>query len=443
MARVFAGTLLGQLITFSFTPVLLSRYPPEAFGESTAALGIALTAAIAASLRLDLAVPIPIDDLEAKRLATIGVFLALTTTGISMVAVGALVARDQLPSWALLCPVISLSVATLQVLNAYSLRIGDFRPVATRPVYQAAVAGSVQLIWAILFSASTFGLLAGFAVGQAATILFNAKRFAQLLTSLSFAQSVTLLKTHSRFPMYLMPAGVLNTFSVQAPVILTTALFGSSTGGQLALAVRLLGLPVSLVMSSVSSVFVSEAACLVRQANYSALKRLYRRYSGLLLALSMAFLVAALTTGPMAISFLFGSAWSRAGDFLLIMSIAVAAQLIVSPVSQSLILMGRSRSQLAFDSGRLAAILIVLGFGYLAGHPFDVALMAMSVSLAAFYALHWLLGRHAIRTSIKDHEARTDACASNAHEHNKSAAHTPDAPAPAHEPRTSETPRAE
>lgn len=83
-------------------------------------------------------------------------------------------------------------------------------------------------------------------------------------------------------------------------------------------------------------------------------------------------------------------------------SIGVAAQMVVVPLGQTLIVFGKFRAQLGWDVGRLlivaAAVVIPSGFGL---HLADIVFI-FSLASAASYAILWMLCFHAVSQQTND-----------------------------------------
>ena len=68
----------------------------------------------------------------------------------------------------------------------------------------------------------------------------------------------------STIPDLSAPSAFLNTFGIEAPVLLIVALYGTAVGGQFALAQRVMAIPVTLMAMAVGQVFFAEAARMAR-----------------------------------------------------------------------------------------------------------------------------------------------------------------------------------
>jgi hypothetical protein len=77
------------------------------------------------------------------------------------------------------------------------------------------------------------------------------------------------------------------------------------------------------------------------------------------------------------------------------LSVSLAAQLVGAPLSQTLIVAGAARTQLAWDAARLVAVVTALVLADLAGASATNAVWCYSLVNAASYAVGWLLAYRA------------------------------------------------
>ncbi len=125
--------------------------------------------------------------------------------------------------------------------------------------------------------------------------------------------------------------------------------------------------------------------------------RLLRRIVLRLAVAGAAGTLLVLVFAPTAFSVVFGSQWTLSGTYAQVLVPAFAVQVVASPVTQLLSLLGRQLTQLWWDGGRLVltsgSVLVTTAAGASPG----VTVAALSASMVVAYAVVLVLVRRAVR----------------------------------------------
>ena len=111
--------------------------------------------------------------------------------------------------------------------------------------------------------------------------------------------------------------------------------------------------------TAVSQVYFAELASVVRTDPARALG-LFRRASVGLAAAAAILALVLVTAGPVLFTAVFGSEWRMSGRFAQGLALALAAQVVAVPLSQTLVALERQGLQLAWDSTRLVAVALAI-----------------------------------------------------------------------------------
>ena len=410
---LLGGTAGAQLIGLVTLPLLARLFSPAAFGPFAVVQSLLIPASIVANLRLDLAIPLPRMDREAVSLVRLGARSAAFVGGLVLVVL--VVARYgfsvDLPLGPLLLwvPVIGALAGCFALLNQLAIRRRAYRAIAVRTVVQALVTAVLQ-VGAGLAGAGPHGLAAGLAGGQLVgvlTLLVAVRRVPEDTCAQSAgtetasrgpdprtASARTLLGRYRQFPLVLAPSGVLNAAGLALPLIVVTAFYGTEVSGWFGLTQRVLLVPLALVGASVSQVFLGEFGHAARQ-DPTGMRALFDRTSAQLAVVGMVVGLILAVAGPWLFEVVLGDAWSRSGEYARLMAPAVVAQMVSSPLSQTLVIARKTRSLVAWDGGRL-----ILSGGSIpavkaAGGSDVTAVLTFSLALALAYAALWVLCRRA------------------------------------------------
>jgi O-antigen/teichoic acid export membrane protein len=144
-----------------------------------------------------------------------------------------------------------------------------------------------------------------------------------------------LSQTASRFrafPLFSVPEALFNAAGTELSILIIAAVAAGPEAGFLMLAMRVLGLPMGLVGSSVGQVYLAEAGERLRKGELSAftwqtMRTLFRAGAPLLLLAGI--------VSPFAFPYVFGAEWARAGVIVAWLTPMFILQLVASPVSMA------------------------------------------------------------------------------------------------------------
>ena len=166
------------------------------------------------------------------------------------------------------------------------------------------------------------------------------------------------MEAHRRYPAFVLPSSLLNTISLQAPVVMLASNFSTAESGLYALGLAAVQMPLSLVESGVSSAFIS------RIREYESAGRLADVITRMAQALALVgaplFALGAVW-GPDLMAFVFGAEWREGGTYLALLTPWLFVKLDVFSAC-GMVLWARNRQgadfgwQILFVSLRLAAL---------------------------------------------------------------------------------------
>lgn len=398
---VAAGTFGGQAVTFALSPVLTRTYTDFEFGHFGTISTIAAVAGVAAAGRLDLAIPLPLEQENAIGLSFVGIRLsvALSFTAACVIALIEMVDSSALGGLfpgIMFAPVLAMSTGAFLCLNQVAARQGQFKRIAYRNVVQLGSTGVFQVMFA-LFGFSRHGLLLGLLCGQLLGILVLSKSVAGHADRPTLREAIELLREYRRFPIILAPAGVLNALGMQLPLLIVASIFTLDVTGQFTLTQRILTTPVGLVGLAVSQVYVARLGESVRRLDVTSARSLFTRATVGLGSVSAAIAIFVGIAGPTLFQVIFGEAWRVSGEMARIMALSLFGQLVASPLSPTLSLLGRERLQLIWDASR-TVILVGIGLTCWSVNLEIMSCLALFATASfVMYLLSWVASWTAIR----------------------------------------------
>jgi O-antigen/teichoic acid export membrane protein len=195
-------------------------------------------------------------------------------------------------------------------------------------------------------------------------------------------------RRYRRFPLVASWAALLNVLGQQAPFLLLGAYYGQATLGLIGMTTRVLTAPVTLIGQAVSRVFQGEGSEAIRLGT-KPLRPILRANVKALSAISLPIALILTVVSPPLFSFALGAQWREAGVYAQILAFGYAAQLIVSPISQTLLILEKQGAQLAWDASRMV---VTVGGPLLAailGASPTVAVATLSAGFVVCYGALW------------------------------------------------------
>lgn len=342
------GTAFAQGLAVLALPLLTRLYSPEDFSLLAVYVAIIGIATVVSCLRYNIAIPLPEDDADGMALLAVALIAA---AGISLLLAlpvllapaqtAALLGQPGLAPYLWMVPLGVFLASAYNALQYWASRKKRFglvtRTRITRAVggigTQAAIGASAPSPFGLLFGHMLYG---GLGVIGLARDLWRRDRPA--LTGLSGVQIARQTAAYRRFPVWSVPEALFNTAGVQVPVILIAAAAAGPEAGFLMLAMRVMGLPMGLVGSSVAQVFIAEAPARLRNGTLAAFTR---STMWTLLRTGAPPLVAVGALSPLLFPLVFGAEWARAGWLVAWMTPWFVLQFVASPVSMVLHVTGR------------------------------------------------------------------------------------------------------
>ncbi len=403
-----SGTALGQVCLIAATPFLSRLYTPSDFGVFGIFTAFVAVVSVAATLRLEMALPSARDDHEESDLI---LTILLVSVPVSLV-LGALLwplahlnllGLGSLPIWA--GGLASLAVLAVGLVN--SVRFLQTRRRRFDIVGRAlAIQGLVRGLLPLLLAAANLGWI-GLTLGDTLGRIFGIRpmlanaggQISTRLRTFSFRDAGRVLKQHKDFLRILLPSSLVNAAATALPLPIIARLFGLEAAGEFALISRIAAAPAALIGNSVADVFHGHFVQWLRSPDGIAMSEL-KRTARKLLVVSLLIYVPAAILAPTLFPIVFGQQWQRVGLVFAVLTPFLSVGLVVSPLSRVLIVTERMHFKLWFDG--LFLVVPCFALWLAADHGYILALSCYSVAATAVYVVYWLLIRRAVMAEVKN-----------------------------------------
>lgn len=397
------GTLGSQALLILVSPLLTRLYSPSDFGLLAVYTSILTITLLISSLRYDVAIPLPEDDVEAVNvfalsLALVGMF-AVTTSIIVLFwrdGISELLEIPSLADFLWLLPVGILIAGTFNVLVQWNVRKKKFGLIASTKLRQALVAVSIQLL---AFKLNGLALIL-------AQISSNGTGVTRLskpnFNDVSWEGLKQAAIRYQRFPLFSAPAGLARVTGVELPALILTSAFNPAAAGLYALTNRVLGVPANVLGGAVSQVFTSGAAEAYRAGKLGILVRdLYAKMA----QIGLPFMLLLMMLGPSLFSLVFGKEWAQAGEFARWMAPWLYLVFVSSPITTVTAVMERQKQGLLFHLSLLAARMVALYLGVLSEDLMITVMLLASVNAVwrlGFLFWIYIISGNTVRSFVVD-----------------------------------------
>ena len=392
VGAVFTGTLIAQLIPIAGTLVLARIFDPGSFGTFSAWLGAVLFLGVILTCRFETSLAVEADG-SPRRGAIVMIIITIAMmsfAAVVMLGLAALAGLDvltRLPMSLLFAGVPTAAlVAATQTLQNWAAADGRYRHLAIMRIVQATSIVLSQLVFG-LFDADAVGLGYGYLIGACVGLVVSVTlmpRETMPWTCLK-AELLPYWRKHRRFAIYSLPADAVNAAAAQLPVLIVAARFGAETAGLLAMAVRMLGAPMSLLAASVLDVFKRHAGQAYRERGECRAEYLhaFRILAGIA---AVAGVVIGVGAEPVFV-LVFGDIWLGAGTIALWLLPRFVMGFVASPLSYVVYFAGKQHLDLIWQLALLAMTLVSLNLM----DSSKQALVAYAIGYGSLYLVYLLM----------------------------------------------------
>lgn len=399
-ATLVGGNMIARFITLGLAPIVTRIFAPEAFGEFSAVLAVAMILGASCHLRYPNALLIPTDDDDLDGLTLLGLLLpfGFTFLAAAFLTVGDSWLADQLelaasPDLVWAIPPVALLTAWTFSLMQIGTRESRFKGLAASRVAQALGNRGVGIGLGLTGMISGMGLMLGRVAALAGalltmTIFLGPGRLARTFTPRAWSRIRPMASRFRSFPLY-SPTALLHQGTTQLPVVLLASLFDPAVAGLYALSLRILREPLNLFGEALAQVFANRCSELHRDG--VPLSDFSSRYLDTVLKTALVPLALLGVVSPDVFGLVFGSRWQETGTFVSLLSPHYALILVAWPLSVLFDIMERLRARLVFDLAYFFATLGSLAAGSLLGGPLTgIALFSASSAALTLVRIIWL-----------------------------------------------------
>ncbi len=390
---LMAGTTIAQAIPIAISPILTRIYTPEDFGVFALYMAIAAIFGTIANARYELAIMLPKKEEDAINIFALGFIITCFISLILLVLVlvfndyfTKLLGNKEISFWLYFIPAAVFFSGLFNILNYFNNRKKNYKDLRNATIMKSIVLATIQLSIGFLKSGAT-GLISGSIISNMFANMKLTKNILKdkiLISKIKKVKIVALAKKYKDFPKYLILAHGINSFSGQSHIVLFSSFFNASVVGYLSFAQKLLGMPMSLIASSVGDVFRQEATVIYNK-NKECLA-IYKNTFKKLFIISIIPFALLFFMAPKIFSIVFGENWGVAGEYAQVLIPMYFLQFLTSPLSNMYIVAEKQKLDLYWQIYLLISVVssILIGYFIFNDSYISIVLFAVAYSIAYF-----------------------------------------------------------
>ena len=196
---------------------------------------------------------------------------------------------------------------------------------------------------------------------------------------LNFKEIISICKEYKDYIIYQFPSNWVNTFTLQLPNQIFSRAFGNTTLGGYAMSERMMGIPIRLIASPVTTIYFRHATQLVNEGKNDELSNFTLSFA--LKFLKLAFIPVSLFMifSKDIFGFVLGENWRIAGTIASIMSIQYVFKFIEQSFSYCLVVLGKQKINFFYSIIYFLVITISLFIGVFYFRKFIPAIICLTI----------------------------------------------------------------
>lgn len=391
---LFSGNVIANAISFISIPILSRIYSQTDFGDYAIVTSVASIVSVSTTFGLTSAIMAPKDDHESRKILTTAYMIQsaciFVFTGVFILLY--LIRGTQLYRFS------GNYLVSFFLLFLYLLASALFSllTILTNKLKQNRVLFRNTLINSLssLVITVPLGLLgfggAGFLLGATCSYLISDLQMivhTRPFVRVDFRASCSeIVKKYRDFILFQFPANILGTFTHQLPNQMFSRLFGNARLGGYAMCDRILGVPMRLIGTPISTVYFRQASIYVKEQKDLSLFT-YRLISKILWYSLFPVALVLLFARPI-ITFILGAEWSEVGDIVSLLLVPYILSFCSSCISYCLVVINKQKVNLFLTIVQLSLIGGITLLGYYLFHDFYRTLQFYAIAMILYHIVH-------------------------------------------------------
>ncbi|HCT1679575.1 TPA: type 8 capsular polysaccharide synthesis protein Cap8K [Staphylococcus aureus] len=340
---------IAQVILIITTPIITRLYSPTEFGEFTIFSNIAMILIPIINARYDLLIVNTKNDRSANILSQISLLISLLILLIliPIFAISAWLYPNFILDFIFIIIMLFL-VSLTNIFTNYLNKERKYKVLSLINVFRAGSMALLQIIFGLL-ALGSLGLIIGFSLSYIAGITLGYKTFKKHFNIVRDKEETKALFLENKNQLvYSTPSILLNSLSFSVVVFFIGILYTNTEVGIYGMAIRVLGIPVTIISLGLSKIFMQQANDYYIE--YGNFRNLLLKFSSILVIVSIILYVPLYLFSEELVNILLGHSWVDAITVIKIVIPLFVIRLIVSTVSLSVIVLQKQQLELILQA---------------------------------------------------------------------------------------------
>ncbi|UMT80794.1 oligosaccharide flippase family protein [Staphylococcus roterodami] len=340
---------IAQIILIVTTPIITRLYSPAEFGEFTIFSNIAMILIPIINARYDLLIVNAKNDRIANILSQISFLISLVIILIliPVFIVSALLFPNFILDFIFIIIMLFL-VSLTNIFTNYLNKERKYKVLSLINVFRAASMSLLQIIFGFLAFGS-LGLIVGFSLSYIAGLTLGYRTFKKHFNIVKDKEEAKAIFIENKNQLvYSTPSILLNSLSFSVVVFFIGILYTNTEVGIYGMAIRVLGIPVTIISLGLSKIFMQQANDYYIE--YGNFRNLLLKFSSALIIVSIILYVPLYLFSEELVNILLGHSWVDAIIVIKIVIPLFVVRLIVSTVSLSVIVLQKQQLELILQA---------------------------------------------------------------------------------------------
>ena len=387
-----SGSIIAQGIRAIGTMGLTRLYSAETMGIYSYLISVSAIFMGIANLRYDVSIVTDSDTKHIFPLIKLSLLVGLVVTVLSSVGFGIYFFFVKKPIiWAVLVFFNVAAYGLVNVLTAYNNRNKEYKLITSMYIVRTGTQFGLSLLLGLINPLAVF-LLVPYVLGEYMGVgrQFRSLRphFKEVL-SCPANEVKEVARLHKKQLFFSTPALLANSLSYSLITIFMESLFGMETVGYYSVSVTLLGVPLAVIGTNISKVFVQKAS--EEYALSGTCKHSVNRTSLILLCLAIPMVLIMFIWGTPLCSILFGKQWAYAGSFIAILAPMFGVRFITSALTPAMVVLKKQQVEFMLQAVFLASNLVSFILAKYYAWDVEEFLTCVSVLFTLSYILYLLV----------------------------------------------------
>ncbi|CXU26551.1 type 8 capsular polysaccharide synthesis protein Cap8K [Staphylococcus aureus] len=340
---------IAQVILIITTPIITRLYSPTEFGEFTIFSNIAMILIPIINARYDLLIVNTKNDRSVNILSQISFLISLLILLIliPIFAISAWLYPNFILDFIFIIIMLFL-VSLTNIFTNYLNKERKYKVLSLINVFRAGSMALLQIIFGLL-ALGSLGLIIGFSLSYIAGITLGYKTFKKHFNIVRDKEETKALFLENKNQLvYSTPSILLNSLSFSVVVFFIGILYTNTEVGIYGMAIRVLGIPVTIISLGLSKIFMQQANDYYIE--YGNFRNLLLKFSSILVIVSIILYVPLYLFSEELVNILLGHSWVDAITVIKIVIPLFVIRLIVSTVSLSVIVLQKQQLELILQA---------------------------------------------------------------------------------------------